>query len=92
MPPRKSPATTLDTLAVLMQDGLEALRKEIRQVDLGLREEMRVSRKETREFQSEVREQFEKLEERAFPTSYDREDLEARIALIERKLNIESGK
>lgn len=82
----------LAQVAAMVARGFEDLRREIRELDLGLREEIRVSRKEMREFQTEVRHEFEGLEERAFPTPYEREDLEARLSLVEKTLGIESGK
>jgi hypothetical protein len=40
----------------------------------------------------EVQEQRAYLEARSFPGTLDREDLEARVAYIEKKLGIQSGK
>jgi hypothetical protein len=59
---------------------------------LEFKQEMYSFKTEMSEFKKEARERFDNLEERIFPTSNDREDLEARVSYIEKKLKIKSGK
>jgi hypothetical protein len=40
----------------------------------------------------EARSRFDQLELRTFPRALDREDLESRVAYLEKKLRIESGR
>lgn len=47
---------------------------------------------ELRSFKAETREAFLALESRIFPNPIDREDLEARVSYIEKKLKIKSGR
>lgn len=47
---------------------------------------------ELRAFKAETRAAFEALESRVFPNPIDREDLEARVSYIEKKLKIKSGR
>jgi hypothetical protein len=81
MPSNAHPETTLDTLAALVKHGFEKQAQDLEALA-----------QVVREFKSEIRESFKKLEPRAFVGPHDREDLEGRVSYIEKTLGIQSGK
>jgi hypothetical protein len=81
MPLNENNETTLDTLAQMMANGFEKQTQDLE-----------AFAQVVREFKAETRQSFERLEARVFPGPNDREDLEARVSYIEKKLDIKSGK
>jgi hypothetical protein len=102
MPRAKKTTTNLDTLAQMMAKGFEWVATRFDAIDQGFESlahrvekiETRLERseKDDKTFRAEMRAAFDRLEARTFPAPLDREDLEARVAYLEKKLHIHSGK
>lgn len=102
MPRRKHSETTLDSLAQMMAKGFEwvatrfdEIDRKLDALDQGLKKTnagLTAVDKTLREFKTETRRSLQDLEERAFSSPHEREDLEGRVSYIEKKLGIQSGK
>ena len=84
--------TTIPQLVDLLGIKFNSIDEKIDNLRLEVKTEIQEFRTEFNNFRKETHEHFDSLEERIFPTSNDREDLEARVSYIEKKLKIKSGK